>query len=212
MPKRERSSTAGLELHGASRRRFFGVSTAALGAALLPHGRVWASDAPEVAEMKFGIIALTDNSPIVIAHEKGFLKKYGISSVVSKGASWAAIRDSLSTGDIQATHMLLGMPIASTMGLLGSPKKPMVIPWILNRNGQSITHRRSGRRGPGEHRQARLATPKLELRPQLHPQGDRTVLARRGPPGRDPVPANRGQEEHPRQSGSDADFLSNPSH
>jgi nitrate/nitrite transport system substrate-binding protein len=31
------------------------------------------------------------------------------------------------------------MPIASTMGLLGSPKKPMIIPWILNRNGQSIT-------------------------------------------------------------------------
>ena len=56
-----------------------------------------------------------------------------------KGASWAAIRDSLSNGDIQATHMLIGMPIASTMGLLGSPKKPMVIPWMLNRNGQSIT-------------------------------------------------------------------------
>ena len=35
--------------------------------------------------------------------------------------------------------MLIGMPIASTMGLLGSPKKPMVIPWMLNRNGQSIT-------------------------------------------------------------------------
>ena len=35
--------------------------------------------------------------------------------------------------------MLIGMPIASTMGLLGSPKKPMVIPWMLNRNGQAIT-------------------------------------------------------------------------
>jgi nitrate/nitrite transport system substrate-binding protein len=35
--------------------------------------------------------------------------------------------------------MLLGMPIASTMGLLGSPRKPMIVPWILNRNGQSIT-------------------------------------------------------------------------
>ena len=35
--------------------------------------------------------------------------------------------------------MLIGMPIASTMGLLGSPKKPMVIPWMLNRNGQSIS-------------------------------------------------------------------------
>jgi len=31
------------------------------------------------------------------------------------------------------------MPIASTMGLLGSPKKPMVIPWMINRNGQSIS-------------------------------------------------------------------------
>ena len=40
---------------------------------------------------------------------------------------------------LQATHMLFGMPIASTMGLLGSPKKPMVIPWMLNRNGQAIT-------------------------------------------------------------------------
>ncbi len=27
----------------------------------------------------------------------------------------------------------------STMGLMGAPKKPMVIPWLLNRNGQSIT-------------------------------------------------------------------------
>jgi len=94
---------------------------------------------PEVSDLRMGIIALTDNSPIVIAHEKGFFKKYGINATVIKGASWAAIRDSLSNGDIQATHMLLGMPIASTMGLLGSPKKPMVIPWILNRNGQSIT-------------------------------------------------------------------------
>ncbi len=99
----------------------------------------YASDAPEVADVKFGIIALTDNSPIVIAHEKGLFKKYGINSVVSKGASWAAIRDSLSNGDIQATHMLLGMPIASSLGLMGSPKKPMVAPWILNRNGQAIT-------------------------------------------------------------------------
>ncbi|HEX2881599.1 MAG TPA: CmpA/NrtA family ABC transporter substrate-binding protein [Polyangiaceae bacterium] len=95
--------------------------------------------APETADLRFGIIALTDCSPIVIAHEKGLFKKYGINSTVVKGASWAAIRDSLSNGDIHATHMLIGMPIASTMGLLGSPKKPMIIPWMLNRNGQAIT-------------------------------------------------------------------------
>ncbi len=102
-------------------------------------GTAYASDAPEVADLKFGIIALTDCSPIVIAHEKGLFKKYGINSTVSKGASWAAIRDSLSNGDIHATHMLLGMPIASTMGLGGAPKKPMIVPWIMNRNGQAIS-------------------------------------------------------------------------
>ena len=128
------------------RRRFLSTTAKGVGLAALfsglPQGWVgsaFASDAPETADLKFGIIALTDCSSIIIAHEKGLFKKYGINSTVSKGASWAAIRDSLSNGDIQATHMLLGMPIASTMGLGGAPKKPMIVPWLLNRNGQAIT-------------------------------------------------------------------------
>jgi len=139
------------------RRRFLAASAGATGAALLagcessstantsgvqpgtvPAGAI-AGEAPEVSQIKFGMIALTDCSPFVIAHEKGLFAKYGIQSTISKGASWAAIRDTLSNGEIQATHMLLGMPVASTMGLLGAPKKPMVIPWIVNRNGQAIT-------------------------------------------------------------------------
>src|SRR3569832_1427497 len=126
-----------------TRRRFLRdaghVAALFAGSRLLNARASWASDAPETPDLKIGMIALTDCSPIVIAHEKGFFKKYGIISTVSKGASWAAIRDALSNGDIQGTHMLTGMPIASTMGLLGSPKKPMVIPWMLNRNGQSIS-------------------------------------------------------------------------
>jgi nitrate/nitrite transport system substrate-binding protein len=125
-----------------SRRSFIHRTTAASLLAGLPAGwagSAFASDAPETADLKLGIIALTDCSSIVIAHEKGLFKKYGINSTVAKGASWAAIRDSLGNGDIQATHMLIGMPIASTMGLGGAPKKPMVVPWIINRNGQAIT-------------------------------------------------------------------------
>ena len=129
-----------------SRRKFLAASTKTTALGLLASGfpTGWvgaqtASEAPETPNINFGIIALTDCSPIVIAHEKGLFKKYGINSTVTKGASWAAIRDSLSNGDIQATHMLLGMPIASTMGLGGAPKKPMIAPWILNRNGQAIT-------------------------------------------------------------------------
>jgi nitrate/nitrite transport system substrate-binding protein len=132
------STTAGTKK---GRRAFLKVAGAgAAGAAwarFLPGA--YASDAPETPDVKFGMIALTDCSPIVIAHEKGIFKKYGINSVISKGASWAAIRDALSNGDIQGTHMLIGMPIASTLGLMGSPKKPMVAPWMLNRNGQAIS-------------------------------------------------------------------------
>lgn len=102
-------------------------------------GAVYAGDGPETPDMKFGIIALTDCASIVMAHELGFFKKFGINSTISKEASWAVIRDKLNLGENHATHMLLGMPFASTMGLLGAPKKPVITPWVLNRNGQAIT-------------------------------------------------------------------------
>src|ERR687892_369173 len=119
-----------------------GTSTAAALISGMPAGWVggaFAQDGPEVRDMRFGIIALTDCAPIVIAHELGYFKQFGINSVISKEASWAVIRDKLSLGENHATHMLIGMPLASTMGLAGSPMKPMVIPWLLNRNGQAIT-------------------------------------------------------------------------
>jgi nitrate/nitrite transport system substrate-binding protein len=131
-----------------SRRSFLGQGAALAGAAALFSalgGRSWAataaesSEAPETPDVKFGIIALTDCSPIVIAHELGFFQKYGIRSKISKEANWAVIRDRLTTGDNQATHMLIGMPYASTMGLMNSPRKPLVYAWMLNRNGQAIT-------------------------------------------------------------------------
>jgi nitrate/nitrite transport system substrate-binding protein len=138
--------TTAPDLRRLGRREFLSTAAKGLGAAALlshlPRGFAapgLASDAPEAPNMNFGMIALTDCSPIVIAHEKGLFKKYGINSTVTKGANWAAIRDNLSSGSIQATHMLIGMPFASTMGLLGSPKKPMIAPWLMNRNGQAIT-------------------------------------------------------------------------
>jgi nitrate/nitrite transport system substrate-binding protein len=127
------------------RRTFLKTASASTAGALLAGvpqgwaGGVYAQDGPETKTIRFGIIALTDCAPIVMAHELGYFKKFGVESIVSKEASWAVIRDKLSLGENQATHMLIGMPIASTMGLAGSPVKPMVIPWLLNRNGQAIT-------------------------------------------------------------------------
>jgi nitrate/nitrite transport system substrate-binding protein len=128
-----------------SRRRFLkaaGGSAVAILAAGVPKGwagGTYADDSPETKDVRFGIIALTDCSSIVMAHELGYFKQFGIQSVISKEASWAVIRDKMNLGENQATHMLIGMPFASTMGLLGSPVKPMVIPWMINRNGQAIS-------------------------------------------------------------------------
>jgi len=119
-----------------------GTSTVAVLMSGMPGGwagGAYAADGPETPDIRFGIIALTDCAPIVMAHELGYFKKFGINSTVSKEASWAVIRDKLAIGENQATHMLLGMPLASTMGLAGSPVKPMIVPWLLNRNGQAIT-------------------------------------------------------------------------
>jgi nitrate/nitrite transport system substrate-binding protein len=133
-----------LETEKINRRRFLKISGGAVGLLLsgMPKGwvgGVYAADAPESPKVRFGIIALTDCSSIVMAHELGMFKKHGIESTISKEASWAVIRDRLALGENQATHMLIGMPYASTMGLLGSPQKSMIIPFYLNRNGQAIT-------------------------------------------------------------------------
>src|SRR6266850_1146213 len=126
-------------------RRQFLKTTTTTAAALLAGvpggwaGGVYAADGPEAPKVRIGIIALTDCSSLVMAHELGLFKKYGIESTISKEASWAVIRDRLTIGENQATHLLLGTAYAMTMGLQGSPQKPTIVPLYLNRNGQAIT-------------------------------------------------------------------------
>ncbi|HKE87005.1 MAG TPA: CmpA/NrtA family ABC transporter substrate-binding protein [Vicinamibacterales bacterium] len=165
------------------RREFLATTATTAGALLagLPSGwtgGVYADDSPETRNIRFGIIALTDCAPIVMAHELGYFKKFGIESVISKEASWAVIRDKVTLGENQATHMLIGMPIASTMGLAGSPVRPMVVPWLLNRNGQAITLN-------NKLKQAGVRTP-AQLKPvvdRAKASGDPMTFAMTFPPG-----------------------------
>ena len=95
----------------------------------------YASDEPEVKDVRLGIIAVESCAPIVVAHEKGFFKKHGLVSSLSKEASWATVRDKLMSGENQATHMKYAQPIGSTLGVLGAQKSGVVIPFTLSRNG-----------------------------------------------------------------------------
>jgi len=96
------------------------------------------SDAPEKPEVKIGFIPLTDCASVVIASVMGFDSKYGIKIVPSKEASWAAVRDKLVNGELDAAHVLYGLIYGVHLGI-GGPKKDMALLMNLNHNGQAIT-------------------------------------------------------------------------
>src|SRR6266853_106004 len=100
----------------------------------------WAagSDAPEKKELKIGFIPLTDCSSVVMASVMEFDKKYGIKITPSKEASWAAVRDKLVNGELDAAHVLYGLIYGVQMGI-GGPKKDMAVLMNLNHNGQAFT-------------------------------------------------------------------------
>ena len=136
-----------IEQQDNTRRDFIKKGSVLLGAAtlmgLVPPGvrqAAWAagSDAPEKTEVKIGFIPLTDCASVVIASVMGFDKKYGIKIIPSKEASWAAVRDKLVNGELDASHVLYGLIYGVQMGI-GGPKKDMAVLMNLNHNGQAIT-------------------------------------------------------------------------
>lgn len=98
-----------------------------------------ANHGPELVDLTIGFVPLTDAAPFIVAHERGLFKKHGLNVTLKRTLSWSQLTDDLSDGRIHAAHMLYGIPIAATLGLLGPKKLPMVIPWIASRNGQAIT-------------------------------------------------------------------------
>ncbi len=130
-----------------SKRTFVKKSATLLGGAalmsLVPPGvrnAAWAagSDAPEKPELKVGFIPLTDCASVVMAAMQGFDKKYGIKIVPTKEASWAAVRDKLTNGELDAAHVLYGLVYGVHLGI-GGPKKDMSVLMAINNNGQGIT-------------------------------------------------------------------------
>ncbi|RCS58455.1 CmpA/NrtA family ABC transporter substrate-binding protein [Parvibium lacunae] len=100
----------------------------------------WAagSDAPEKKEVKIGFIPLTDCASVVMASVLKIDEKYGIKIIPSKEASWAAVRDKLVSGELDAAHVLYGL-IYGVQNGVGGPKKDMAVLMSLNNNGQAIT-------------------------------------------------------------------------
>ena len=131
---------------GSSRRDFIKLSLGAASAVALGGvapaflKNAYAADfgKPEKTDLTIGFIPLTDCASVVMAYELGLFKKYGLNVTVSKEASWAAVRDKLILGQLDAAHVLYGLIYGAHLGI-GSQKKDMAILMGINHNGQAIT-------------------------------------------------------------------------
>jgi nitrate/nitrite transport system substrate-binding protein len=120
-------------------RRQFVQHTAAVGGAIAaPWAHAQGSDKPEKQEVRIGFIPLTDCASVVMASVLGFDKKFGVTIVPIKEASWAGVRDKLVNGELDMAHALYGLIYGVHLGLTG-PKKDMAVLMTLNQNGQAIT-------------------------------------------------------------------------
>lgn len=88
--------------------------------------------------LRIGFIPLLDCAIPVVAQEKGFAARHGLHLDLVRETSWAAIRDKVAFGLLDAAHMLAGIPIAATLGI-GLPKTPMVAAMALGLGGNAMT-------------------------------------------------------------------------
>lgn len=101
-------------------------------------------EAPEVTTIKLGYIPIVEAAPLMIAKEKGFFAKYGMTDVqVNKQANWGAARDNVKIGSggggIDGGQWQMPMPYLISEGLItDGAKVPMYVLAQLNTHGNGI--------------------------------------------------------------------------
>lgn len=118
------------------------LAATALAARTLLPGGAWAATAtPEVAGAKLGFIALTDSAPLIIAQEKGFFAKHGMTEMlIEKQASWGATRDNMALGSanggIDGGHILRPKTHLYATGKVMQNNVPLPMYTLLGLNEQ----------------------------------------------------------------------------
>jgi nitrate/nitrite transport system substrate-binding protein len=92
----------------------------------------------EKTHLRLGFVALSDAAPLVAAKLYEFGHAHGLTLELVRQPSWAAVRDKLISGDLDAAHALYGLVYGVQLGL-GGPQTDMAVLMVLNRNGQAIT-------------------------------------------------------------------------
>ncbi|WP_417628404.1 CmpA/NrtA family ABC transporter substrate-binding protein [Pararhodobacter aggregans] len=96
-----------------------------------------AAQEPELAELTFGFIKLTDMAPLAIALERGYFAEEGLEITLEAQANWRVLRDGVLSGTLQGAQMLAAQPLAAGIGY-GSDAQ-IVTPFSMGLNGNGIT-------------------------------------------------------------------------
>ncbi|GAB4385945.1 MAG: CmpA/NrtA family ABC transporter substrate-binding protein [Elainellaceae cyanobacterium] len=105
---------------------------------------VASTETPEKTAVKLGYIPIVESAALIIAREKGFFAKYGMTDVeLSKQANWASARDNVTIGSegggIDGGQWQMPMPHLISEGLITSGNKvPMYVLAQLNTQGNGI--------------------------------------------------------------------------
>lgn len=97
-----------------------------------------ASAARSTHVVRAGFIPLVDAAPLIVAARLGFAEKEGITIVLDRETSWAAVRDRIAVSHLDVAHMLAPMPIAANLGLGPLPVR-IVAPIALGSGGNTLT-------------------------------------------------------------------------
>ncbi len=110
--------------------------------------------APETTKVALGYIPIVESAPFIIAKEKGFFAKYGMTDVaLSKQASWGSMRDNTEIGSggggVDGGQYQMPMPHLITEGRItkGNQKIPMYVlaQLITHGNGIAIASKHQGK-------------------------------------------------------------------
>ncbi len=99
---------------------------------------------PEITKVRLGYLPIIEAAPLIIAKEKGFFAKYGMTDVdISKQANWGAARDNAkigsSAGGIDGGQWQMPMPYLMSEGIITDNLKiPMYVLLQLNTQGNAI--------------------------------------------------------------------------
>jgi nitrate/nitrite transport system substrate-binding protein len=92
----------------------------------------------EKKELTLGFVPITCTIPLLLADAMGEYQKEGLSVRLMRTPGWSIARDNLVSGQYDASHMVLALPMTMSLGV-GSPAVKTYTSLVQNINGDALT-------------------------------------------------------------------------